>query len=394
MAMKWLTHLQSLKIEYGFYDDTKHKKITLKDPTIYNVPYILKNCHVLSPKEVDQYKVATCREFSIITYLALKKYYKNISMVFFIWHNPNKNKKFTDVSHHYAVIYQEPKDNLWYWIENAWQGHNGIFGPYKNMKDAINQVLHDHISVIPSQTLTYTKVNYPIDMFLKMKKCTIEQFLYLGLDTDQYIKTIGIESFDNNNISDVNISIENNIFNIKTSYPYLLLKKMEKRRIRYGYWDTSKKQVIHDRHPLFFDDDYIESHCFILHPNEVWLYGVGMCWDISLMVYTELKNHSIDVNIPFAVWKRQKEIITHTPILFKYKNNPKWYWFEYSAFKFRGIHGPYFTDYRKSVNTIYTKEMYHPQHKLIHINYNIPIEKLLNIKHLTQNQFFTLCNNK
>jgi hypothetical protein len=195
----------------------------------------------------------------------------------------------------------------------------------------------------------------------------------------------------------------NNIISTETIHPVKLnpaqdlMNRILKTRIRYGYWDMHTHKQIVDRDPLFFNDEYIEKHCYVLKPHEVWKYQISICWDMALMVYSELKNHVQDIQIPYALWSRKikndlTEYVTHTPVIYQYNN--RWYWFEYSAFKFRGIRGPFNFEYKDVVDMIFKKIMKVNQQTLLGINYNIPVEKLLNMKKITQSQFFKLCQPK
>jgi hypothetical protein len=176
---QWFNYLES--IPYGFYDDTTKKLILTDNSLMYDVSYIIEHCHVLSPNEVTKYKVATCREFSIITYLEFLKYCKNVLIAFLIWRNPilllaNQG----DISHHYIPIYQKT-NNEWFYLEHAWGNNNGIFGPFNSTQEAVDYCNKKHLKQNITQAKSFTKLNFPVKEFLKIKNCSINQFVMLSM---------------------------------------------------------------------------------------------------------------------------------------------------------------------------------------------------------------------
>lgn len=98
--------------------------------------------------------------------------------------------------------------------------------------------------------------------------------------------------------------------------------------IKYGWVDSDGNKYI---------DDYEEfSSRYILQaPNEVVKSGVGVCWDQVELERYYFKNH-YDVKTYFIVYYDGDKCPTHAFLTFKKDN--KYYWFEHSWEKFRGIY--------------------------------------------------------
>lgn len=99
--------------------------------------------------------------------------------------------------------------------------------------------------------------------------------------------------------------------------------------IDYGWVD--KNNIKHDKIDETYSDDYI-----LQSPDEIIKSKIGVCWDqVELeRYYFEAKN--CKVKTYFIVHYDGNKCPTHT--FLTYEKNNKYYWFEYSWKKFKGIH--------------------------------------------------------
>ena len=97
--------------------------------------------------------------------------------------------------------------------------------------------------------------------------------------------------------------------------------------IKYGWVD--KNNDIHINDFDSFSDNYkLQS------PKEVLKNKVGICWDQVELERELLKNKNI--NTYFIVYYDNDKCPTHTFLI--YNHNNKYYWFEHSWEKYKGIH--------------------------------------------------------
>lgn len=97
--------------------------------------------------------------------------------------------------------------------------------------------------------------------------------------------------------------------------------------IEYGYVtkDRNKKYVIDDT----YSDNYI-----LQSPKELMISKVGVCWDQVELERYYFKGY--DIKTYFIVYYDDDKCPTHT--FLTYKKEDKYYWFEHSWKKYRGIH--------------------------------------------------------
>ena len=98
--------------------------------------------------------------------------------------------------------------------------------------------------------------------------------------------------------------------------------------IEYGWVDDSGNKYIDDYY--YFSDKYM-----LQSPGEVIKNKVGVCWDQVELERYYFKNY-YNINTYFIVYYDGGKCPTHTFLTFE-KNN-KYYWFEHSWERFRGIH--------------------------------------------------------
>lgn len=118
--------------------------------------------------------------------------------------------------------------------------------------------------------------------------------------------------------------------------------------LEYGMWDHVENQKILWDNPLMDDNDYLDSHCYVQRPAEVYERRMGTCWDICLLAYAELSKLSrvedlAGFYVEYGTGDSMKE--THAGTTYKYNigvNGSAWYWFEYFH-PYYGVNGPYFS---------------------------------------------------
>lgn len=129
--------------------------------------------------------------------------------------------------------------------------------------------------------------------------------------------------------------------------PKSLLKWMSD-NVQYGWMDKNYT-------PYKVYGKFWWKHYRMLLPEEVYKYKRGTCWDQTIFEDYVFKRDfpKLESKIFFiAQFINEKESNTHTMLV--YKRDNKWYWFENSYFKHRGIHGPYSSP-EQIVKTVFNK---------------------------------------
>ena len=161
--------------------------------------------------------------------------------------------------------------------------------------------------------------------------------------------------------------------------PFDLLRNMH--RIKYAAWDNTKEEPIFSDDPRFSDPVYMNENMRVLFPYETWRKGIGTCWECALLQYVALRGYTsktfyIDIN-----WgKQDSSFHTHLGTTFELDNS--FWWFEYSWYGYRGIHGPY-----HDIDTIYhtIKGLYRKSYKdgKIFLNPEVDVDSLLSLSIIT-----------
>lgn len=100
-------------------------------------------------------------------------------------------------------------------------------------------------------------------------------------------------------------------------------------KINYGYKDNNNK--IHNNVDELFSDTYT-----LQKPEETLKNRVGVCWDQVELERNLFEKENINIDTYFIVHYDNDKCPTHTFLIFQ--NNNKYYWFEHSWSKFKGIH--------------------------------------------------------
>ncbi len=116
-----------------------------------------------------------------------------------------------------------------------------------------------------------------------------------------------------------------NIWNYYDEFEIMDLMK----NIAYGWIDKENK-----RHTLV-DETYSDNY-ILQSPNEIIKNKIGVCWDQVELERYYFKGNDWNIKTYFLVHYDGNKCPTHTFLTFE-KNN-KYYWFEHSWEKFKGIH--------------------------------------------------------
>lgn len=106
-----------------------------------------------------------------------------------------------------------------------------------------------------------------------------------------------------------------------------IMNKLNK--INYGYKDYNNK--LHNTIDEKFGETYI-----LQSPKETIKNKIGVCWDQVELERYLFEKEKINFNTYFIVHYDNDKCPTHTFLI--YQNNKKFYWFEHSWEKFKGIH--------------------------------------------------------
>lgn len=103
--------------------------------------------------------------------------------------------------------------------------------------------------------------------------------------------------------------------------------------IEYGFKDDDGFNIINDNNKwdLNFNDFY-----YLQTPEELLISKCGVCWDQVELERKLFKEHHISFKTYFIFIKDDEMLPSHTFLV--YKDNNKYYWFEHSWYKYRGIH--------------------------------------------------------
>lgn len=150
--------------------------------------------------------------------------------------------------------------------------------------------------------------------------------------------------------------------------------------IEYGYVD--KNNIKHKTIDENFPNNYI-----LQTPNELIKNKVGICWDQVELERFYFKTNPYNIQTYFIVYYDNNKCPTHTFLTFEKEN--KFYWFEHSWEKYRGIH-EYKTinDLLNDVKNKFIKdELHNNYHKENLLIYNSSKPKY----HITIKEFYKHC---
>ena len=155
--------------------------------------------------------------------------------------------------------------------------------------------------------------------------------------------------------------------------------------LKYGWYDHINKRQITPRNKEFGQPNFFEENCYILKPNEVWKYGVGTCWDFTILEYQELsKSYDKVIPVYFEIYSKNT-FVTHSSILYQEKDET-FSWFEFAWGPCAGIHYHYadkklaFENIEKLFKLKYNKSVTYSK-----LNFNIT--KLLELDNITAKDF-------
>ena len=114
--------------------------------------------------------------------------------------------------------------------------------------------------------------------------------------------------------------------------------------IKYGWCDT--KNTIHTT----FDDSF-NKYYKLQSPEETINNKIGVCWDQVELERYYFKNTKYKIKTYFIVHYDNNTCPTHTFLV--YKDNNKYYWFEHSWSRYKGIHK--YNSLNKLLKDVYQK---------------------------------------
>ena len=116
--------------------------------------------------------------------------------------------------------------------------------------------------------------------------------------------------------------------------PNELLEYM-KNNIKYGFMGKNGKKY-YNQNSIEWND--WEKECFVQSGEEVLESNIGTCWDQVEFERMWFDQKNINYKTLFIWFEvgRENSLPCHTFLLFEHKE--KWYWFENSFEKYRGIH--------------------------------------------------------
>lgn len=204
--------------------------------------------------------------------------------------------------------------------------------------------IHASITKIPKEWMSdkelMSLVDVPLNFGHIICKCNIVDCVYM---TEYYVEQMkknnhqeyicgkykeGRYAWILDNITPLEIPIKAkgqlNIWNYYNEFEIMDLMQ----DIEYGWMDKNNKHINIDE---TFSDDYI-----LQSPNEVIKNKIGVCWDQVELERYYFRANDYNIKTYFIVHYDGDKCPTHTFLTFE-KNN-KFYWFEHSWKRFRGIH--------------------------------------------------------
>ncbi len=104
--------------------------------------------------------------------------------------------------------------------------------------------------------------------------------------------------------------------------------------IEYGFKDENGNNII-DNDPEKWDKDF-ESFYYLQTPEELLKTKCGVCWDQVELERQLFTRDNIDVKTFFIYISDDDMLPSHTFLI--YEDNNKYYWFEHSWGKYKGIY--------------------------------------------------------
>ena len=104
--------------------------------------------------------------------------------------------------------------------------------------------------------------------------------------------------------------------------------------IEYGFKDKNGENII-NTNPQKWDDEFSKFY-YLQTPEELLESKCGVCWDQVELERYYFKGNDWNIKTYFIVHYDNDKCPTHTFLTFEKGN--KYYWFEHSWEKFRGIH--------------------------------------------------------
>jgi len=142
---------------------------------------------VLLPDELFRYRIGTCYDQALYTYVKLKKIFPKTEVSLFFILNFFPNLKEQQHRSHTGVIIKHPSRNTYHWVEHAWGDQKGIHTA-ENLKE-----LHQTIKRLHRRSQQDYLINWNpsvnVNKLLNLgKNLTYKKFLDICLEGAQGVK--------------------------------------------------------------------------------------------------------------------------------------------------------------------------------------------------------------
>lgn len=134
-------------------------------------------------------------------------------------------------------------------------------------------------------------------------------------------------------------SVSNNLEKIEDVRSPEELLQFLNQKIKYGFVKKSNGQILEDQNSKEWRDVWLKEY-YLQRPEELLKNKYGVCWDFVELErdWFSKKGYEYRTFYMAVIKKGGSNLPTHTFLVYKDKNNNKWYWFEYSWSAYRGIH--------------------------------------------------------
>lgn len=182
--------------------------------------------------------------------------------------------------------------------------------------------------------------NIPLNFGYIICKCTLVDCVYMTKDYVEEMKKNNYQEYicgkyeegryawileDIKPIKPIKAKGQLNIWQFYNEFEIMNLME----NIEYGWVDTSN-----NKHTIV-DESYSDNY-ILQSPKEIIKHKVGVCWDQVELERYYFKGNNWNIKTYFIVHYDNDKCPTHTFLTFE-KNN-KYYWFEHSWERFKGIH--------------------------------------------------------
>ena len=151
--------------------------------------------------------------------------------------------------------------------------------------------------------------------------------------------------------------------------------------IEYGYKDKNGENII-KTNPQKWDNEF-NNFYYLQSPEELLKSKCGVCWDQVELERKIMQDNNIKVKSYFIYIVDKDKLPSHT--FLTYESNNKYYWFEHSWGKYRGIH-----EYETELELLLdVKQIFIKEHNYANKDHFLYIYEYIKPKeHITCNEFY------